>query len=256
MIKYVVAAQFDNGRLGNILFNFCNAYSYAIMNRLQFNGVVLEHVEDEWFIKLLKRNNIQIYKTLKDVPHLKETHIVKGYCQFCQILDKEKIYDLLLPSQEIKDEIYKSYGDLSDTIAIHIRRGDYVNNEYYYTLSKDDINRCLLEIPLYMDKNILIFSDDIDWCKKNLNPIPNLYYAEYESNKIPKHVFDLYTISLCKYNIISCSSFSWWAGYLNTHDDKMVIFMSPWDKFKREITNFICDGCIAIDRNTYKNINL
>jgi hypothetical protein len=58
---------------------------------------------------------------------------------------------------------------------------------------------------------VLISSDDIDWCKNNIN-IPNAIYINDCTNDI---IEILYYLSKCKHHIGSCSTFSWWCAWLN-----------------------------------------
>ena len=57
---------------------------------------------------------------------------------------------------------------------------------------------------------------DIDWCKENLN-IKNAVYAHNEDS------IDFKMMQFSDHNIISNSSFSWWAARLNNNDKKRII---------------------------------
>lgn len=96
-------------------------------------------------------------------------------------------------------------------IGIHIRRGDYVNNPNYYQLPLLYYILALEEFfPGWMDNyNILIFSDDITWCKTHFQG-DNIFFSEGNSD-----VEDLCLLSFCHHQILSNSSFSWWGAYLS-----------------------------------------
>ena len=72
------------------------------------------------------------------------------------------------------------------------------------------------------DKQYLVLSDDIVWCKKKFVG-SNFHFPDRESP-----VTDLYLQSLCTHNIISNSSYSWWGAWLNQNPQKIVIVPKTW----------------------------
>lgn len=119
----------------------------------------------------------------------------------------------------------------SDVVcSIHVRRGDYVNNDYYAQLGPDYYNMAIAtakQIAKQRNENIVffkVFSDDIEYCKKMFPDHTNFYFTENTTTDIE----DLFMMSLCKYNIGANSSFSWWANYLNKNKDKVAIFPKKW----------------------------
>ncbi|ELV8719411.1 alpha-1,2-fucosyltransferase [Vibrio vulnificus] len=123
-------------------------------------------------------------------------------------------------------EIAKIIND-TNSVSIHVRRGDYLNSpalqglapEWYYRDAINHINQSI-ENP-----NYFVFSDDISWCKENLQ-LENAQYIDW--NKGPKSYRDIQLMSMCKHNIIPNSTFSWWGAYLNTNEDKIVVSPERW----------------------------
>ena len=76
--------------------------------------------------------------------------------------------------------------------------------------------------------DLLIFSDDKQWCKDNLN-----YTSDNISQEIVEGLSDLeelYVMSLCDHFIVGSSSYSWWAAWLGQSEDKIVIVADKWFK--------------------------
>jgi hypothetical protein len=70
--------------------------------------------------------------------------------------------------------------------------------------------------------HILVFSDDITWCKQNLaNPVTIFIESQQDYE-------DLLLMGLCTHNVLSNSSFSWWGSYFNTNPDKIVYVPARW----------------------------
>ncbi len=119
----------------------------------------------------------------------------------------------------------------NNSIAIHIRRGDYLNNPIYkgictFDYLKSAVNKAknIIKNPIYF-----IFSNDIVWCSENLKIIfgksPVLYVT---NNKGTSSYKDMQLMSLARCNIIANSSFSWWGAYLNKRSDHLVFCPHKW----------------------------
>src|SRR2546430_286356 len=70
-----------------------------------------------------------------------------------------------------------------------------------------------------------IFSDDVVWAKENINE-KNIEFINWNKNK--NSYKDMQLMSNCKHNIIANSSFSWWAAWLNSNKNKIVIAPDNW----------------------------
>lgn len=100
-----------------------------------------------------------------------------------------------------------------DQVAIHVRRGDYVNNPFYVDLSLTDYYEKAME--LFPTSTFLVFSDDIEWCKDRFQ---GKQFEFFHSDELT----DLNTMAACSGHIIANSSFSWWGAYLSPNCGKVV----------------------------------
>ena len=97
--------------------------------------------------------------------------MIRGYFQSLKYFEEvqDDIIDMFSPTNEVKKEIYKKYGDITKRVSIHIRRGDYLKfpdihpvcNENYY---KNAISN-------FKNNSFIIFSDDIGWVENNFKDI-------------------------------------------------------------------------------------
>lgn len=153
-----------------------------------------------------------------------------GYWQhidYINISANELREDFIFPPAEGKNKELIERIKNKNTVAIHVRRGDYLNiplldgicNEAYYQNAISYIEE-KVENPLY-----IIFSNDIPWCKttfKNLNAI----FVDW--NRGRESYRDMQLMSYCDHNIIANSSFSWWGAWLNENSAKIVISPKKW----------------------------
>jgi hypothetical protein len=119
----------------------------------------------------------------------------------------------------------------SDSVGIHIRRGDYEKVEQYRNFYG------LLPVSYYSDSVALVmgkiekpyffvFSDDADWVRKNLPFLKDSVFVSDYIGGVDYLEFEL--LKNCKHQVIANSTFSWWAARLNNNPDKIVIQPKRW----------------------------
>lgn len=137
-------------------------------------------------------------------------------------------FSFKLPQIGKNKEIAKMIQD-SESVSVHIRGGDYINNkstrEAHETCGIGYYLRGVeLIAEMVKSPQFFIFSDDIVWARKNLKPsFPTIFVdrnnPDYE---------DMRLMSQCRHNIIANSSFSWWGAWLNSNTKKNVIAPKKW----------------------------
>lgn len=156
----------------------------------------------------------------------------------------------LLNDFSLRDEISKSASIVldaileSESVAIHVRRGDFVSN------SKAASFHCLTNIEYYKvatdylkkklaSPRFFVFSDDSVWAKKNLGEfLKNSIFVEENT---PHE--DIFLIKNCHHQIIANSGFGWFGGWLNTNENKILIAPKAWVN-DAVLNNEICDDLI------------
>lgn len=125
--------------------------------------------------------------------------------------------------QSVKDE-FVSLLDLpdvstknlkNDNVAVHIRRGDYLNYpEIHHVCKTKYFEDQLLQFKGYQ---INVFTDSIDYV---LNEFRDSNFNIIKSNS---ELIDLTLMSKHKNIICSNSSFSWWASFLGEPKNKIIV---------------------------------
>lgn len=105
-----------------------------------------------------------------------------------------------------------------DMVAVHIRRGDYVNHPLYVDLSKTDYYDKAMKN--FIDEDFLVFSDDIEWAKEYFSDRSDVEFCD---EKDPVKALNI--MAGCKGIIMANSTFSWWASRLSM---AKVIAPSKW----------------------------
>lgn len=119
----------------------------------------------------------------------------------------------------------------SESVCIHIRRGDYVTNPttnaYHGLCSLNYYLKSIEYLVSHISNTVFfVFSDDIEWAKKNLKGVEPVFFVENRQNL--GDIQDFYLMTQCKHFIIANSSFSWWGAWLSDNNEKMVIAPKTW----------------------------
>lgn len=152
----------------------------------------------------------------------------KYFKKYSDLIRKDFVFKetLSVANQSVSHQIIQT-----NSVSLHVRRGDYVTStsanemhgvcslEYYQQAIEEILNR--VTNPFFY-----IFSDDQTWVKQNLRLSAEHSYIDH--NRGDESYNDMRLMSVCKHHIIANSSFSWWAAWLNSRKDKIVIAPKRW----------------------------
>lgn len=139
---------------------------------------------------------------------------------------KNELAKILIFDDEFSLKFIEYINDIKkhESVAIHIRRGDYLTNKNHFILDLDYYKKAIIHFKNNLiNPKFYIFSDDIEWCRLNLKiDFPNQFVFGNDSRR------DLQLMSLCDHFIIANSTFSWWGAYLGKNESKKIICPSTW----------------------------
>lgn len=145
----------------------------------------------------------------------------KYFCEIAQELKTE-----FVPKSDFLEEskLYLPAIRKKNSVCVHIRRGDFVDqnmivcDKEYYLRGMEYI------VKIHPDANFLIFTDDERWVKEN---IPFNHPVCYVGLQNPDYEV-LRLMYMCNHFVISNSSYSWWAQYLGSAENKIVVAPKIW----------------------------
>lgn len=118
--------------------------------------------------------------------------------------------------QKLKDQILHTI----NSVGVHIRRGDFVKLGWaegtgYYNKA---IKHMVQEIG---PTQFFIVTDDKQWAKENFSNNPNIHIIDIKTETCD--IDEFFLLSLCNHQIISESTFGWWAAFLNINPNSIII---------------------------------
>lgn len=258
-----------SGGLGNQMFQY--AYGRLMWNvtgeHIEYNVCEIQHGSDEnidilnfvnkaeLFVSnrmyaitkpLLNRSGLlrrlmKVYKeeesfVVNERAFFNDAEYYIGYWQNIKYL--EPIKDLLARELVYNRELSEKENEWverirnENSVAVHVRRGDYLQKQdRYVVLSSEYYTDALEVIKVDMKRRgikplIYVFSDDITWCKSNLYLGDDVVYIDKTISLTDS--FDFYLMQSAPNIVMGNSTFSWWATWLSDSEKRIVITPSTW----------------------------
>ncbi len=143
-----------------------------------------------------------------------EKHLRKQFIFSNKVIDKYKKFD--------------SYFATTNTVSLHVRRGDYVRSKDIDSCNQAYYRRAMSMMADAIDRpTFVVFSDEPAWAKRAFEERSDVIIAN-DTFQPASDMDDLYVMSRCKHHIIANSTFSWWGAWLNQNPGKLVIAPTPW----------------------------
>ena len=240
--------QLGNGENGVII-----RYTYW-STFLSFLKPFLKNMNEIPKLMFIKESNFRFNKLPENIEKNVGTLLV-GYFQSPLYFDnyKHTICSLIKLDQKkmIVNEKIKSIIDLNNTntnvISLHFRLGDYKKYPHIYPILDETYYNNSISYILEQLKS----TDLINTANNNINTWKVLYFCENDDLKEVEHTINnlklqfpfieflraspvledweqMLLMSLCSYNVIANSTFSWWGAYLNDNPGKIVCYPKQW----------------------------
>jgi len=217
-------------RLGNQLFQLAPAISLSKDNDSKvyfppwpyassFKGDFSTPKDKPTPHKMIKEGTFH-YRPIPYSPNV----ILNGYFQSEKYFknNEKTIREMFAPTDENIKALNDKYEEFlsNPIVSIHVRRGDYLKwPSHHPVITSDYIKESVNKFPKH---KFLVFSDDKPWCRNNLKD--DIFHIVEGQNDRQ----DFILMSMCNHNIISNSTYSWWAAWLNSNSNKKVIAPKRW----------------------------
>ena len=117
-----------------------------------------------------------------------------------------------------------------ESVAIHVRKGDDYRQRIWYqnTCPVEYYRNAVAEMKNRLkEPRFYVFTDNPDWVRAHFTGFEYELVDGNPGSGWGSHC-DMQLMSLCKHNIISNSSYSWWGAYLNNTLNKIVVCPRIW----------------------------
>ena len=233
------------GQLGNQMFQYASLKGIARNRGFDYmvaknDDVVVDSLGNRLYTELFNPFNINVKTGMLNGDYVQEPHFQFSEDLFNNCPDNTSLigyYQTPKYFNHITDEIRKDFTfrpeildpckdmmeEMTEPVALHIRRGDFITNvENHYNQGLDYYEEALKKFEKH--RQVIIFSDDTEWCNEQELFKPDRFLiAEGNSPYV-----DMCLMTMCTGFIIANSTFSWWPAWLSEAEDKTVVYPKQW----------------------------
>lgn len=264
-----------NGRLGNNLFQYAAGISMAKKRRQRVYFLVAPAVRPAYqnslaIKRLVPKINLVppffekvCYRVSKKyiVEHLQEfsnldtknPYIDAGYWNsralcydgyFQSEFYFKNCLDKILEEVRTSPPMKKSNMSPPKTVGVHVRRGDYLEASQWQVCDLDYYLNAMNEFRNRVSGcRFLMFSDDPAWVRQNFRDSDTVIFDRGDE------IEDFCHLAKTSHQIISNSSFSWWASRICENPDRVCVMPDIWINGKlRSVDPKLFDGATTINR--------
>jgi hypothetical protein len=230
------------GRTGNQLWQIAATVNYALKHNMRFGFPQASINEREWPLqfKNLPRAKSGFKRWVQpedggyhEIPYMPDI-CLRGFFQSYKYIDHFETITAVRNLIGFDEYTYKG-------VAIHVRRGDYlIHKDAFPPLPIDYYVNALKG---WEDYPKFIFSDDIEWCKKNFtftemtfinpaDPVKDLFKMASYSKLITANSSYSTWAGLLGYADVRCPHFTQYYGFKNSHLDTSTLYPNTWEQIK------------------------
>ena len=185
------------------------------------------------FTNILERGRKFETRILKNK---KKTLYIDGYWQCEKYFSKFrndilKIFNFESLKKKQKNIEFTCKINKEHSVCLNVRRADHMlfDKKEFDVVDFAYYKKAINYFKTILSPNVkfYIFSDDLEWCKKIFKNIKNIEIVDYSysGNKFYNY---LYLMTNFRNFIIPNSTFAWWAAWLSTKKNKIVVAPKRW----------------------------
>jgi Glycosyl transferase family 11 len=194
------------------------------------------------FLKLLAErifirsepNRLKIY-VANDLGHVDTTripnHLLIGYFQTYRYFENPGVRDLMrnFGHSNVKIKMqYETLAELEQPLIVHVRRGDYRNEQRFGLLSSEYYQEAIKrQFELYGYKKVWLFSDEPSFAMSLISAKIGKELRVFDNSRhSPALTLDL--MRMGRGFVLANSSFGYWAAQLSNASNMRIFAPKPW----------------------------